>query len=127
MVPEARKLIDTIAQSVAASDNPIMIRGHTDSRPFDDPNNMNNWMLSSGRAEETRRVLAGGGVKETRFERIEGVADRDPLIVKDRTDPRNRRVSITLLYRRIQPMLGSGDGPLGAGGPLGGGPLGAGR
>ena len=61
---------------------------------------MNNWMLSSGRSEATRRRLLLGGVPESRFERIEGVADREPMIVKDAADPRNRRVAITLLYRR---------------------------
>ena len=61
---------------------------------------MNNWLLASGRAEATRRRLLLGGIPEARFERIEGVADREPLIVKDAADPRNRRVAITLLYRR---------------------------
>ena len=61
---------------------------------------MNNWMLSSGRAEATRRRLAMGGLGDARFERIEGVADREPMIEKDPTDPRNRRVAITLLYRK---------------------------
>ena len=79
--------------------NQVSIRGHTDSLPFGDPRAMNNWMLSSGRAEATRRKLAMGGVTERRFERIEGVADRDPFIAKDPSDPRNRRVSVTLLYR----------------------------
>ena len=68
--------------------------------PYGDPRAMNNWMLSSGRAEATRRRLLGGGVPETRFERIEGVADREPMIEDNPADPRNRRVSITLLYRR---------------------------
>lgn len=101
LVPEASALIGTIAESIAGMENPIMIRGHTDSLGYGDPRNMNNWMLSSGRAEATRRRLASGGVTEMRFERIEGVADREPLIVEAPTDPRNRRVSITLLYRRI--------------------------
>jgi chemotaxis protein MotB len=60
---------------------------------------MNNWMLSSGRAESTRRRLALGGIPETRFNRIEGVADREPMIADNPQDPRNRRVAITLLYR----------------------------
>ena len=60
---------------------------------------MNNWMLSSGRAEATRRRLALGGIPESRFERIEGVADREPMIENNVYDPRNRRVAITLLYR----------------------------
>ena len=61
---------------------------------------MNNWMLSSARSEETRRRLVAAGVPESRFERIEGVADREPLIADNPADPRNRRVAITLLYRK---------------------------
>ena len=98
--PRASALIGMIAASVKAQANPIMIRGHTDSVPYGDPRAMNNWLLASGRAEATRRRLLSGGIPEARFERIEGVADREPLIVKDPADPRNRRVAITLLYRR---------------------------
>ncbi len=101
LVPAASTLIGTIAESIRGLENPIMIRGHTDSLGYGDPRAMNNWMLSSGRAEATRRRLASGGVAEARFERIEGVADREPLIVDTPADPRNRRVAITLLYRRI--------------------------
>jgi chemotaxis protein MotB len=99
-VPDAAKLVALVAQSIAESENPIMIRGHTDSLRYGDPTNMNNWMLSSARSEETRRRLVANGVPEARFERIEGVADREPLIAKDPADPRNRRVAITLLYRK---------------------------
>lgn len=98
--PQAGELIGMIAGSIAGMTNPIMIRGHTDSVPYGDPRAMNNWMLASGRAEATRRRLLSGGTPEARFERIEGVADREPLITKNPSDPRNRRVAITLLYRR---------------------------
>jgi chemotaxis protein MotB len=97
--PEASKLIGLIAESIGSMENPIMIRGHTDSLPYGDPLAMNNWMLSSSRAEATRRRLASGGIAENRFNRIEGVADREPMIVANAMDPRNRRVAITLLYR----------------------------
>ena len=96
---KAGSLISLIAGSIQGMVNPIMIRGHTDSVPYGDPRAMNNWMLSSGRAEATRRQLALGGIPEQRFERIEGVADREPMIQQNPTDPRNRRVAITLLYR----------------------------
>ncbi|WP_336866618.1 flagellar motor protein MotB [Sphingomonas sanguinis] len=98
--PEASALIGTIAQSIAGLPNTIMIRGHTDSLGYGDPRAMNNWMLSSSRAESTRRRLAAGGIPEARFERIEGVADREPIITDNPSDPRNRRVAITLLYRK---------------------------
>jgi chemotaxis protein MotB len=100
LVPDASELVGTVAEAIKGSDNAIMIRGHTDSVPYGDPRSMNNWMLSSSRAEATRRRLLMGGVGEQRFERIEGVADREPMITKDTADPRNRRVAITLLYRR---------------------------
>ncbi|PTS89969.1 flagellar motor protein [Sphingomonas sp. HMWF008] len=95
----ASSLIGLIAQTIKGTSNPIMIRGHTDSLGYGDPLAMNNWMLSSARAEATRRRLAAGGIGETRFNRIEGVADREPMIKDNPTDPRNRRVAITLLYR----------------------------
>ena len=100
--PEASELIGKIAASIAGTGNTVMIRGHTDSLPWGDPRAMNNWMLSSGRAEATRRRLALGGIPEVRFERIEGVADREPMVTQDPADPRNRRVAITLLYRKGQ-------------------------
>ncbi len=99
LASEASELIGRISATIRATDNPIMIRGHTDSLPYGDPRAMNNWMLATGRAEATRRRLALGGTPERRFARIEGVADREPMIANDPTDPRNRRVAITLLYR----------------------------
>ncbi|MBB4086553.1 flagellar motor protein MotB [Sphingomonas carotinifaciens] len=98
--PEASALIGAIADATKGVPNTIMIRGHTDSLPYGDPRAMNNWMLSSGRAEATRRRLFAGGIPEARFERIEGVADREPIITANPGDPRNRRVAITLLYRK---------------------------
>lgn len=97
--PEASELIGRVAAAIRDTGNPLMIRGHTDSLPYGDPRAMNNWMLATGRAEATRRRLAAGGIPEARFERIEGVADREPLIADDPADPRNRRVAVTLLYR----------------------------
>ncbi|MFS0772271.1 flagellar motor protein MotB [Sphingomonas sp. 1P08PE] len=96
----AAELIGMIAGSIRTTQNPIMIRGHTDALPYGDPRAMNNWMLATGRAEATRRRLSLGGIPESRFERIEGVADREPMIAANPADPRNRRVAITLLYRK---------------------------
>src|SRR3546814_11733887 len=82
------------------SQNPRWARVHTDSRGYGKPANMNNWRRSSGRAEAVRRRLAAGGIAEQRFERIEGVAEREPMIADNPADPRHRRVAVTLLYRR---------------------------
>ncbi|MBY0282546.1 MAG: OmpA family protein [Sphingomonas sp.] len=98
--PEADKLMGLIAESIRGLDNTIMIRGHTDSLAFRNASGINNWLLSSSRAEATRQRLSQGGLPDARFERIEGVADREPLITANPADARNRRVAITLLYRK---------------------------
>ena len=54
----------------------------------------NNWSLSVGRAEATRQALMADGIGEARFRKIEGVADREPLVRANPSDPRNRRISI---------------------------------
>ena len=94
--PDARMLIDALGDVVAGSSGELVVRGHTDSLAFRDNRQVNNWTLSAGRAEATRQALLRDGVAEGRFRRIEGVADREPLIADDKTDPRNRRISITV-------------------------------
>jgi chemotaxis protein MotB len=81
---------------------------------------MNNWLLSSARAEATRVELARDGISNRRFARIEGVADREPF-TRDPYDPRNRRMSVVLAWttaaqaqlgdtaRREAPGAGSTD------------------
>jgi chemotaxis protein MotB len=95
LVPEAVALLHILADTVSKDGSEIQIRGHTDALPWRGQQ-INNWSLSAGRAEATRQALIRFGVSDARFRRIEGVADREPLIVKDPRDPRNRRISITL-------------------------------
>lgn len=94
--PAALALIQQVAGAIKDSPNAITIRGHTDSLPFAN-GAANNWTLSAARADTTRRILTAAGVHENRLRRIEGVADTDPFNPDDLKDPRNRRVSITLL------------------------------
>ncbi|QJU56867.1 OmpA family protein [Sphingomonas sp. AP4-R1] len=96
--PDARALMAQVAELVMAAPNPVIVRGHTDALPYARDRTVNNWTLSSGRADATRQALALAGVPQGRFYRIEGVADREPYIPGDRYDPRNRRMSITLAY-----------------------------
>ena len=98
LLPQARALIREVAQVVAGVPNDVIVRGHTDGLPYASGRNMNNWMLSSSRAEATRRVLADSGIPNARFAKIEGVADRDPFIARDIYDPRNRRMSVILAW-----------------------------
>ena len=112
LVPQARRLIGEVAKVIEGVPNKIIVRGHTDSLPYAAGKSMNNWMLSTSRAEATRAALAGSGLPIDRFARIEGVADREPYVSADRYDPRNRRMSIILAWR--------GDGQAPATAPQGG-------
>ena len=103
LLPAARKLIGEVAQVIEGVPNAVIIRGHTDSLPYASGRGMNNWMLSTGRAEATRATLSEAGVPVDRFARIEGVADREPYVPADRYDPRNRRMSIILAWNAASP------------------------
>ena len=99
LLPRAQQLLDEIAKSVAAMPNKVKVRGHTDSIPFANPEQKNNWLLSAERADQTRQLLEKRGVSTDRFASIEGLSDIEPFIPADKADPRNRRISITLKYQ----------------------------
>lgn len=95
--PDALALVRLVAAAIRNTPNRLTVRGHTDSQAYDRPG-ASNRTLSTARADATRRAFADTGVDERRLRRIEGVADTDPFNPKDREDPRNRRISVTLLY-----------------------------
>ena len=98
LTPDASQLLGAIAQAVGTDPAEITIRGHTDALPWKaGGGGANNWSLSAGRAEATRQALLRSGIAEGRFHRIEGVADKEPLIKDNPQDPRNRRISIVLM------------------------------
>ena len=98
LLPDARALVNEVAKVAADVPNDLIVRGHTDALPYATNGAMNNWLLSTARAEATRQALAFSGVGSTRFARIEGVADREPFNPANRFDPKNRRMSITLAW-----------------------------
>ncbi len=98
---DAAALVHTVAHAVEGVPNALTVRGHTDSVAYS-AGDASNWTLSTARADATRRALQSSGVEPSRFRRIEGVADTDPFNPKDRNDPRNRRISVTLLYRQAE-------------------------
>ena len=97
LTPDASELLQAIGQAIGADPSGITVRGHTDSVQWKPGQAANNWSLSAGRAEATRQALMHQGVAESRFRRIEGVADRELLVKDNPSDPRNRRISILLV------------------------------
>jgi chemotaxis protein MotB len=98
LTAEASMLLRAIGSMVAPEPGDLSIRGHTDALPWKGAGlGANNWSLSAGRAEATRQALLRDGIAEARFRKIEGVADREPLVRDNPQDPRNRRMSILLM------------------------------
>ncbi|MBC2670467.1 flagellar motor protein MotB [Novosphingobium piscinae] len=97
LTPDAAQLLMALGQTISPEPGTLMIRGHTDAVPYRQEGQLaNNWSLSAGRAEATRQSLMRNGIREDRFKRIEGVADRELLIPDNPQDPRNRRISIVV-------------------------------
>lgn len=97
LVPEARELVRVVAGTLAGDQSRLIVRGHTDALPWRSGAGASNWSLSAGRAEATRQELRRHGIAEGRFERIEGVAEREPLVPDNPADPRNRRMSLLVV------------------------------
>lgn len=97
LTPDAAQLLAAIGELLSGELGAISIRGHTDALPWNGGAGANNWSLSAGRAEATRQALMQRGIGEARFRKIEGVADREPLVRDRPDDPRNRRISILLM------------------------------
>ena len=94
--PEAVAMMEKIAAVLARRDGDVVIRGHTDARPFHSAE-YDNWRLSTARAHMAYYMLTRGGFDETRIKSIEGVADRDPKYPDDPEAAGNRRIEILLI------------------------------
>jgi len=90
------RLLQTISPALAANSDHIILRGHTDGRPFIVEGRNNNWRLAMARAEAAYGMLVRAGIDERRFERIEGYADRKLKLGVDPAAAANRRIEIVL-------------------------------
>jgi len=93
-------VMDKVAKILLARSEPLVIRGHTDRRPYRTAT-YDNWRLSAARAHMAYVMLARSGVDEKRFERIEGHADRSLRVAQDPEAAQNRRIEI--LLRKAKP------------------------
>ncbi|MCC7143069.1 MAG: OmpA family protein [Candidatus Eisenbacteria bacterium] len=97
---QSRKLMSAIGATLAALPNPIVVEGHTDSRPYQGRSDgYSNWELSGQRANAARRILEASGVDPTRIQRVVGMADRELLMTDQPMSDRNRRISILVRYQ----------------------------
>jgi len=96
--PELVRAIDKIAPLIAERPGPIVVRGHTDGRPFRSTH-YDNWRLSTARAHMAYHMLVRGGTTPARIERIEGHADRRLKKADDPLAAQNRRIEILVKDR----------------------------
>jgi len=97
MTASAKKIIKVIASNIKDMGNDVAIEGHTDALSYAS-NHYTNWELSTERASAARKELESEGLNANRLIRVAGYAAKEPLILSNPSDPRNRRISIVLLY-----------------------------
>lgn len=91
--PAMVRIMERIAEALKTQDGTIVIRGHTDARPFR-TDSYDNWRLSTDRAQMAYYMLVRGGLEETRVEAIEGYAERRLKVPADPEAAENRRIEI---------------------------------
>ncbi len=92
--PKVVRALERIAKVLNAHPGQVVVRGHTDGRPFRSET-YDNWRLSSARAQMAYYMLVRAGLDEKRLDRIEGYADRQPRS-QDPKAAENRRIEILL-------------------------------
>ncbi|MDE2579173.1 MAG: OmpA family protein [Hyphomicrobiales bacterium] len=93
--PRLSQALIALAQALQKRPGALIVRGHTDARRYKS-GDLENWRLSSARAQAALALLIRDGLPSARFERVEGHADHDLRNPNDPLAPENRRIEILL-------------------------------
>jgi chemotaxis protein MotB len=93
----AKKIIRAISKTIKDQSNSVAVEGHTDGLNYS-TSRYTNWELSTERASAARKELESEGLNPDRLVRVAGYASKELLIRENPNDPRNRRISIILLF-----------------------------
>jgi chemotaxis protein MotB len=110
--PASTGLLTTLARLLVLEvRHPIVVEGHTDTRPIASPQFPTNWELSTSRATQVVRFLIRQRVAPSRLQAA-GLAAERPIAsnLNDAGRSRNRRVEIVLARQNTSPST-STDGP----------------
>ena len=110
LTPQARKVLQVIAQDIRGTTVRIAVEGHTDAAG-NAYGAATNWELSTLRASAARRELERAGFDPARFGMVAGYAATRPLVREDPMDARNRRVSLVLFFKPVGGRVPSADDP----------------
>jgi chemotaxis protein MotB len=98
---KAQQILAIVADNIRDVENRVAIEGHTDSAPYRG-DQITNWELSTSRASAARRELENNGIEPNRIARVVGYADQELYVKEDPRDPRNRRISIILIQKKVE-------------------------
>lgn len=95
--PLAERILRVIGDNIKSQPNPVAVEGHTDALTYKG-SEYSNWELSTERALTARKELEKNGLTPDRLTKVAGYADTIPFVKDDPKDPRNRRISIILMF-----------------------------
>ena len=114
LAPGTERVLALIAHELGKLKNPVLVEGHTDSRPYSAAKGggYGNWELSADRANAARRVMEKEeGLHAGQVHAIRGFADTALRVPEKPLDPRNRRVTVIVQHlfreRDLPPALRS--------------------
>jgi chemotaxis protein MotB len=92
--PVLTSVLGLVAAEIRRLSHPVVVEGHTDSRPFAGQGAYGNWELSVDRANAARRTMESAGLGRSSVMEVRGHADRALRIPGNGMAPQNRRVSL---------------------------------
>jgi len=115
--PVLREVLTVLSPEIGKLPNPVSIEGHTDAKPFSNPEFYSNWELSTDRANAARRLMEGSGLHVGQVAQVTGFADRKLRKPKQPYDASNRRISVLVRYlpTAAKPVIASNGSLRGAG------------
>jgi chemotaxis protein MotB len=98
LTPGTERVLALIAKELGTLKNPVVVEGHTDSRPYAATNGYTNWELSADRANAARRAMQKEGLWQGQLHGIRGYADTNLRVPEQPLDPHNRRVTVIVQH-----------------------------
>ncbi|MBB6488040.1 MotB family protein [Rhizobium lusitanum] len=94
--------MEKIGKVLSERKGAILIRGHTDGRPYMVSGRNDNWRLSLDRAQSAYYMLTSSGLDEKRISQVSGFADRRLKLPNDPFNDANRRIEILIVNSPAQ-------------------------
>lgn len=97
LLQKSAVILMVIAKELGNLKNRLVMEGHTDNN-YTTSGEYSNWELSADRANAARQLMEVSGLHDGQVREVRGYADQFPMISGSPSDPRNRRVTILVLY-----------------------------